>query len=60
MGVVRTNLTLIRQGEVVEGGTKNHRHRRLVLSSTTVEQLRLHERSLDEERRHSVTRGPAN
>ena len=43
-------LTRTMEGEVVEGGTKNRRRRRFVLTATAVEQLKLHERRLDEER----------
>ena len=43
-------LTRTMQGEVVEGGTKNRRRRRFVLTATAVEQLRLHKHRLAEER----------
>jgi integrase len=43
-------LTRTMEGEVVEGGTKNRRRRRFVLTATAVEQLQLHERRLAEER----------
>ncbi|MEX1163461.1 MAG: site-specific integrase [Nitriliruptor sp.] len=43
-------LTRTMEGEVVEGGTKNRRRRRFVLTATAVEQLRHHERRLAEER----------
>lgn len=43
-------LTRTMEGEVVEGGTKNHRRRRFVLTASAVEQLRIHERRLVAER----------
>ena len=43
-------LTRTMEGEVVEGGTKNRRRRRFVLTATAVEQLRLHKHRLAEER----------
>jgi len=42
-------LTRTMEGEVVEGGTKNHRRRRFVLTATAVEQLRVHQHRLAEE-----------
>lgn len=44
-------LTRTMEGEVVEGGTKNRRRRRFVLTPTAVEQLRVHKSRLAEERR---------
>lgn len=44
-------LTRTMEGEVVEGGTKNHRRRRFVLTATAVEQLRVHQHRLAEEAR---------
>jgi integrase len=42
-------LTRTMEGEVVEGGTKNRRRRRFVLTATAVEQLHVHKQRLDEE-----------
>ena len=44
-------LTRTMEGEVVEGGTKNHRRRRFVLTATAVEQLQVHQHRLAEESR---------
>ena len=44
-------LTRTMEGEVVEGGTKNSRRRRFVLTATAVEQLDAHKVRLVEERR---------
>jgi integrase len=44
-------LTRTMEGDVVEGGTKNRRRRRFVLTATAVEQLHVHEHRLAEERR---------
>jgi integrase len=48
---VWSTLTRTMEGEVVEGGTKNRRRRRFVLTATAVEQLHAHKRRLAVERR---------
>jgi integrase len=44
-------LTRTMEGDVVDGGTKNRRRRRFVLTATAVEQLHVHKHRLAEERR---------